>query len=204
MKHKFLFVCALAALATSATLSAQEPGETRFGVTGGLNISTANLDLDHSPATGFNLGILMNYGLSEKLYIGTGLKFSQKGVKWDNLYGLHCNPGYLVLPVNMGYRYDLLEAVSVFAEVGLYGGVGVSGKLATDDDNVGFWGDDAAEVLGGKANRLDYGIGAVAGVELSDAFQVRLGYDLSMRKLADMSNSSKGFSVFSIGVAYMF
>lgn len=182
--------------------NSSESGRLRFGPVLDMNISTTNLSAAHAPVVGFNAGALVSYGLGSGMYLQSGLLFAQKGVKWT-YDGDYCYPGYIDLPINFGYEYAFNENISIFAEAGIYAGVGVSGKYRDGDGyRWDYW--DITFLDGGKPNRFEFGIGLHAGVEVLRGLQVRLGYNIGLTKMASSSNSARSFDTFTIGVAYMF
>ncbi len=198
-------------LATS--VSAQEAGEFRFGINAGMNISSANLDADHSSKVGFNAGVIGEYNITENVFINAGLKYSQRGVKdvsWlyydeDDVYTdkLKWNPGYIEMPIHVGYRYAFSDSFKGFAEFGPYVAYAVSGSMEDSyGGSVGLYDDTASYILGGKYNRFEFGLGGAIGVEFSKV-QVKAGYDFGVTKMCDLSNSAKN-SNFYVGIGYMF
>ena len=210
---KKIFAVALLALATF-TMNAQDFKKFRFGPTAGLNISTMNLDWDHSSRVGFNVGALVEYNFTKNFYVGSGLKFTQKGVKWNGIVNniddpdLKCNPYYLEIPLNAAYRYSFNDKLSVFGEVGPYFAFGVGGKYKNGDSSWGYFGDegeDFMEMLTGeeiRAKRFDFGLGFAAGVEYAK-FQLRVGYELGLTKAFNVDGSAKTRNLY-VGLAYMF
>lgn len=204
---KKIFAVALLALATF-TMNAQDFKKFRFGPTAGLNISTMNLDWDHSSRVGFNVGAICEYNFTNNWYVGSGLKFTQKGVKWNNIVNnpddpnLRANPGYLEIPVNVGGRYSFNDKVSIFAEVGPYFAFGVSGKFKNGNESRSYFGDEGETVLGVRAKRFDFGLGFAGGVEYAK-FQLRVGYELGLTKAFNVDGSAKTRNLY-VGLAYMF
>ena len=200
---KIFFVIVMAAVCL--TMSAQEAGSMRFGITGGGNLSSANLDADHSSKFGFHAGVVGEYNVSESFFINATLKYSMRGVKDVPYAGtkLEWNPGYIELPIHAGYSYSFSDKFKGFAEAGPYFAYAVSGKMKADIGvSADLYSDDAANVLGGKYNRFEFGLGGAIGVEYSSV-QLKVGYDFGLTKLCDMSNSAKN-SNFYFGLAYMF
>lgn len=210
---KKIFAVALLALAT-ITMNAQDFKKFRFGPTAGLNISTMNLDWDHSSRVGFNVGAICEYNFTNNWYVGSGLKFTQKGVRWNNIINnidnpnLKSTPGYLEIPVNIGGRYSFNDKFSIFAEVGPYFAFGVCGKYKIEGGSCNYFGDegeDFMELLTGtevRAKRFDFGLGFAAGVEYAK-FQLRVGYELGLTKAFNIDNSAKMRNLY-VGLAYMF
>lgn len=200
---KFFFVIVMATVCL--TMSAQEAGSMRFGITAGGNLSTANLELDHSSRFGFFAGVVGEYNLQEYLYINGTLKYSMRGVKDIPFYGfkLEWNPGYIELPIHVGYRYSFSDKFKAFAEGGPYFAYAVSGSIK---DNTGesesLYSDTATRILGGEYKRFEFGLGAAIGMEYSNV-QLKIGYDWGLTKISNLNNSAKN-SNFYFGLAYMF
>lgn len=202
MKKLFFLISIL--VASLLSLQAQDLGELRIGVTGGFDISSTNLKSKHTPAFGFNAGALVDIGLGNGLYLATGARFTQRGVHWvvDNETA---NPGYIVLPVCAGYNLDVFDGVSVFAEVGAYGGVGVAGKLKLKNtgSTIPYW-DVVFTDSGTSPYRFEAGVVAVLGIEFFYSLQLRVSYEQGLTKLSSASNSALSYSTISIGLAYLF
>lgn len=217
MKKNTLCLTALLAV-SSLAVSAQSEGSFRFGVTGGMNV--ANLtNTEADSRIGFNVGLRGEYSITNNVYIGGAFLFSQKGSKDEEtaeFSGVSAkakytnNPGYLQIPVQVGYRFDLGNGVYVFGETGPYFAFGVCGKSKVEvEGNVaGFSGskESKADFFGDDgANTFDGGWGVRAGVEAS-GFQVHLGYEYGFSKLFATVDGQSGVhnSNFTIGVSYFF
>lgn len=192
MKLKTLFMTALMAVSALAA-SAQSAGDVRFGVTAGMNVSNIT-DTDGDSRIGFNVGVKGEYNFSNSLYGTASLLFTQKGCKADG--DVKLNPGYLQLPVNIGYRYNVGETVSIFGETGPYFAVGVCGKYKVGSRKADFFGEDGMD-----SKRFDCGWDVKVGVEAS-GFQIGLGYEYGFTKLWE--DTSARNSNFMVSVAYMF
>lgn len=197
---KLLLSLALGAL-FCMTLSAQEHGEFRFGVTGGANLSNTTLDATHYPIIGYNAGFVVNYGIGDVTYLSSGVKFSQKGVRWTDS---KCTPGYIDIPLHYGYRMELMDGVSVFGEAGLYAGFGITGKMKYDSGYSHSYYETVFSDTQYSPNRFEAGLDAIVGVELFESLQIRLGYEEGLTKMTQARNSAKSFRVVSLGIAYMF
>lgn len=201
---KKLFVIAVMTI-TCLAVSAQEAGSFRFGITGGGNLSTANVEASHSSKFGFHAGLVGEYNIYEYLYINATLKYSMRGVKdvAASIYKFEWNPGYIELPIHVGYRYSVSDEFKIFVDAGPYFGYAVSGKLkANDGSDADLYSDAATAILGGKYKRFEFGLGGAVGLEYSGV-QLRIGYDHALTKMCDMNNSAKN-SNFYFGLAYMF
>lgn len=218
---KFLMTLAVACFALTA--SAQEKGDLRFGVTAGMNVSNIT-DMEMDSRIGFHVGAKAEYNITDNLYGNAALLFSQKGSKseWsEEGYNVEStwNPGYIELPIHIGYRYKVDEKVSIFGETGPYFAYGICGKAKDEwtgtyagitesgEDKEDFFGDDKKEDNYG-AKRFDCGWGVKVGVEAAK-FQVSLGYEYGFTKVKDINDAFEGSkkphnSNFMVSVAYMF
>lgn len=151
---KTLFL-ALAALAAAGSAQAKGFDDFSFGndnngfsVIGQFGLNVSNLrtndllpDLmgDTDPKAGFNAGVHFEYILPQcyGVYINGGLEYSMKGAKhrpFDVFFedGVGANgvarPMYLSIPVHIGYRYNILDDLGVYADLGPYFALGTNGK----------------------------------------------------------------------------
>lgn len=195
----------LASIMTTFTisLSAQDLGELRIGAAGGLDISNTNLISHHAPVLGFNAGVIADIGVGNGLYVATGAKFTQRGVRWVDDKE-KCNPGYVVLPLCAGYSIDIADGFSVFAEMGGYVGVGVAGRLKYGSGNsISYW-DVIFSDTGYSPNRFEAGAVGTLGIELFYSLQLRISYEQGLTKMSAASISARSFNTISIGIAYLF
>jgi len=186
----------------------------RFGIKAGLNLSSAtvsdatNTDLK----TGYHIGGTVEYLLSEKFLIQSGLFFSTKGAKIYELNGsdqigggrpdwTHTfNELYLELPLYGAYKMNLSRNLNIVLGVGPYFGYGIGGETE-HKLNSGIWADGSTErkwntfgdgvfdegrdwLRGETLKRLDIGIGI--GVDLEyRKFILGIGYGHSLKNLAE-------------------
>ena len=187
---KFFLTLAVACFALTA--SAQEKGDVRFGVTAGMNVSNIT-DSKMDSRIGFHVGAKAEYNITDNLYGNAALLFSQKGSKKDKLT---MNPGYLELPIHIGYRFKVGDKVSILGETGPYFAYGICGKVKQGDDDMKFFKQN-------KVNKFDFGWGVKAGVEYAK-FQISLGYEYGITKMYDVEKNKNHNSNFMVSVAYMF
>lgn len=209
---------AVALLACGAmTAQAQKSGEFRFGVEGGMNVSKiTNMNSDWR--LGFSVGLRGEYNFTNNLYMNAGLLWSQKGSKYETSTSAlgytitgttKSNPGYIQIPIDFGYRFNVGDGVSIFGQTGPYFAFGCAGKWKYEvtnnfDSNLNqskktdFFGDNGAQVFDG-------GWGVRIGVEAS-GFQVHMGYEYGFSTLGETAEGQDGVhnSNFNIGVSYMF
>lgn len=208
----------MALLACGAmTASAQQAKELRFGVEGGMNVSKiTNQNSDWR--LGFTVGGRLEYNFTNSFYMNAGLLWSQKGSKFSTSQSVagytvtgtyKSNPGYIEIPVDFGYRFNVGNGVSIFGQTGPYFAFGVAGKNKAEVTNnldsklnksseSDFFGDNGA-------NAFDAGWGVRIGVEAS-GFQVHMGYEYGFSDLGSTANGEDGHhnSNFNIGVSYFF
>lgn len=195
---------AIVALMATTSLSAQD---FRWGPTGGLNFAWVN-DADHSSDcyVGFHAGVKGEFDLSSYIangfYADARLIYSLKGGEWA---GYHQNLGYLELPLNFGYRYDVSGEVSLMAGLGPYFGFGVVGKDVAKVDGAKI----KSDIFGENYNRFDFGFNYNLGVELWDTWQFFLGFEHTVLNIAkseykDAYSGKVRTSAFYVGTAFMF
>lgn len=143
---------------------------------------------------GFRVGAAAEIGLASGIYVAPGLTFRQEGAKrGDVSTGLN----YLSVPINLGIRVGLTDAIAVSVEAGPSFSYGVSSVSSLSNA----W--DAFK--DGGLKRFDAGINASAALEYSKVY-LRLGTDLGMvntMKEAVRQASAKNAS-FYLGVGYRF
>ena len=194
---KFLMTLAVACFALTA--SAQEKGDFRFGVTAGMNVSNIT-DMDMDSRIGFHVGAKAEY--TDNLYGSAALLFSQKGCQLEE-FGVEStsNPGYLELPIHIGYRFKMGDKVSIFGETGPYFAYGICGKDKLEGTGVADY--DVKFFDYDNVNKFEFGWGVKAGVEYAK-FQIGLGYEYGITKVFDISGVKPHNSNFMVSVAYMF
>ena len=186
----------LAVACFALTASAQEKGDLRFGVTAGMNVSNIT-DTEMDSRIGFHVGVKAEYKVTNNLYGSAALLFSQKGCQFEeDGEKLTANPGYIELPIHIGYRFKMSEKVSIFGETGPYFAYGICGKDKEGDYDVKFFDDD-------DVNKFDFGWGVKAGVEYAK-FQISLGYEGGITEVFDSRGLDPHNSNFMVSVAYMF
>lgn len=179
--------------------------QTRFGIKGGLNFSTASFSQNGVTSTpdsktGFNLGVISEIPLATDFYLQPGLLFSTKGFKLSgNLLGLDSDfsmsTNNIEIPINALYKLNA-GSVKVLGFAGPYIGYAVSGKAGSVDLKTS--GDNK------NINAFDFGLNFGAGVEISN-FQITAQYGLGLTNLAvQSSDGTMKNKVFGVSVAYLF
>lgn len=182
----------------SANVCAQEKGALRWGAGISINSNTLSNYEDAKSKIGVSLGVKGDYFFTDNLYLGSGLFWTQKGIK-D--YGDKLIFNYLELPVHIGYRHQVADNVAVFGEFGPYFAYALNGKrkLEGNDPDEDFFKNNK------DGHRFDAGLGIHAGVEFNQ-FQVRLGYDFGLTGIEKTHGNQKAqkHGTFSVGAAYFF
>lgn len=211
MKKILLFFVALAVCTSNAKAFKyeSEEGFTWMGVFG-MNISGLQ-NHPYNSKLGALMGIRTDYMLpyAHGAYVTAGLDWTMKGGKLSALapldngavydatakYNLH----YLEIPIRVGFRYNITEAIGVYGEVGPYFAIGVGGRHKTRLDGDGADVRDFEDDYTFKAfkntedlerptfQRWDAGIGFRVGVEYNEHYNLMFGCDWG---LTDMYRNS--------------
>ncbi len=193
-----MFVFALLALLTSSIQAQSLP--IRYGVVGGLNVSTLSSELFTS-RVGFHLGGKAEVELSNNLFFEPAAMLSLKGgkVSFLGLAAATTNLYYLDIPLHVGYRYDLTDDVTLLAAAGPYFGVGLFGKTkgeGTSESSRSAFGDEGAK-------RFDFGVGLRGGVEFKSQYQLYVGYGWGLLNMYGETGLSAKNRNLSITLAYL-
>lgn len=216
MKKFFYLIIALALSTGNAMAFENEPAEgLSFMGLFGMNVSklqnSSFLGLpSYSAKAGATLGIRADYMLPKAhgTYLTAGIDWSMKGGKSsDNIY-LENSPElvgstkyvlhYIEVPVRVGFRYNVLENLGLYGEIGPYFAVGVGGRHKC---NIDADGTDARDVEDAESfnafknyddrtrsfQRWDAGIGFRIGAEYEQRYNVMIGADWG---LADIYRTS--------------
>lgn len=181
----------------SLTASAQIEKGMRYGIVFTGAMSKYSSLSDAGNVFGYGGGIVADYNFNKSVFLGTGLEFDLRGsgietvqIPGQTLYVDGSLKSYnIVIPVNLGGRYNFSRTSSIYAQVGPYFSCAVvPAKL---------------QILGYgdiKGERFDWGFNGKLGVEFS-RFQIYGGYELGMRSI--WGDDSKNRSI-TFGAAYMF
>lgn len=197
-------------LCMSLNMSAQT-APFRFGVKAGLNLSSAIVDAaDTDLKTGYHIGGTVEYLLPKNFLIQSGLLFSVKGSKINNLnendyiggrpdFTHTFNELYLELPLYGAYKMDFSNNFNIVFGLGPYFGYGIGGKTK-QKLNSGVWSGGITErewdtfgdgvfdeslghLHGVILKRLDIGIGVSCDLEYRK-FILGIGYECSLKNIA--------------------
>ena len=186
---------------TSSTFFSTERSteEITFGIEGGINFSSFRGDIDLDHRTGFNIGAVVNIPILESLYVKSGIRFIQKGAKYDDYdfddneeEEFKCNAAYIEIPILASYRYNFDNSSQLQINVGPYLAFGVGGKTKIEftdnlDDDVDLYRGREFDTFGddGPLKRFDLGLEFSVGITLASQFYVGVGYDLGLLNIAN-------------------
>lgn len=186
------------------------PRNTYYGLRLGLNASHVRSE---SPAlngtgmkTGLNLGFVVGTQLSRStpLFIESGLYFSQKGGKSDNIVTssgpnkFTYDISYLELPFVLKYKHYAYSGLSVEPYAGGYLACGVAGNIKDYGDRKAF-----SSFSDGYFNRFDGGLKLGLGVGYGIGY-ADISYDLGLANVGqdNFDNTHTGTLTLNIGVNF--
>jgi len=155
-----------------------------YGLRIGMGVATVNSDdryLDGGSAkTGLNLGVVAGIQLAPAtpFYVETGLYYAEKGGKGNYGGDFTYSLNYLEVPLLLKYQYNFDRLASIQPFAGVYGSLGVSGKIKDFDQRVAYssFDDDAFK-------RLDAGLRLGCGLQF-DHLYAEVGYDLGLANIS--------------------
>lgn len=185
--------------------------QVNFGIKAGLNL--ANIisnedDFETKLLPTFQIGAVVDLGITDALGVQTGVSLQGKGFKFEEDFlgetvKTTANPLYVQVPAHLMYKGN-----SFFVGAGPYVGFGVGGKVKasyageseTEDITFGNSEDDFFAPL-------DFGVGVQVGGMIG-AIRIGAGFDLGLSDIAPKDSRSSDFSnknsVISVFAAYMF
>ena len=190
-------VTGLVLIILMAFIAVPAKSQLKFGVKGGLNISSVHLNSDILKAdnvTGFQIGPMIETTIP---LIGVGLDaailYSQKGMEVKSETGTSTNvkTDYIDVPVNLKWKFGL-PIIKGYLAAGPYIGFRVGGDK--------FWEIPGSVVGQVKAKNFSAGLNFGAGVELISHLQVGINYGLGLTdnysaEKYDLNAKNRGWSV---------
>ena len=190
-------VTGLVLIILMAFIAVPAKSQLKFGVKGGLNISSVHLNSDILKAdnvTGFQIGPMIETTIP---LIGVGLDaailYSQKGMDVKSETGTSTNvkTDYIDVPVNLKWKFGL-PIIKGYLAAGPYVGFRVGGDK--------FWEIPGSVVGQVKAKNFSAGLNFGAGVELISHLQVGINYGLGLTdnysaEKYDLNAKNRGWSV---------
>lgn len=131
-------------------------------------------------------------------FVNFGLDMTQKGA--NDVFRIlpldfaakKINAFYLSLPIHVGYRYNILEDLGVFADFGPYFAAGFA-------SNKGWFGKDEYD-----ARRFDIGLGFRVGTEYNNHLSLTFGFDWGMADYYKPKNETRNTFSSTICLGYRF
>lgn len=203
-------ILAVLAVFTLGFVNAQE---TKFGVKGGLNISTLVGDtdgLDVKSLVGYNVGAFAAIKINEKFTVQPEVLYSTQGAKFQNA-GADVNGtfytgdidfklSYINIPVMFKYYANEKINFELGPQIGFLTSAKTETKLDGFNQTVK---QDAKDFF----NSVDFGLVFGAGYDFTEHFFVDARYNLGLANIAkteDGDNSKLKNSLFSINLGYKF
>jgi hypothetical protein len=189
---------------------------TTFGVRAGVNFNTitgknASGDkLDNNINTGYHVGVNAEIPVGTGSYLQPGILYSQKGVEFQNNDELRIN--YIEVPVNFIYK-PTLGTGRVLLGFGPYAGIGIGGKLQTNDgkqEDLEFTNDYQSGINANRQyKRIDGGANFLAGYEFHNNISFQVNAQLGLTQLAPDANgednkAKQNHTGFGLSVGYRF
>lgn len=209
MKKGILTLCLFAmAITVSMAQGSEVQSKGRFGIRGGVNLAKetyemSNISLTLDNQAGILAGLVYEYSLTEQLYFGTGLLFSQKGGKFEeDGETLKEILNYLDLPLNMVFKADL-KGPKLLLEAGPQLSCAISGKDKyeysglSESEDLEFGSDEE------QYKRFDFGLNMGAGVEFLD-LQLKVNYVIGLSDISNLSEGSVKNKTLAISLSYFF
>lgn len=186
----------MAGSAQASSFASNDSGLSFMGLFG-MNISNMHLNNDLTiggegldPKVGFNLGARAEYILPEcfGIFVNGGLEYTMKGAKDKISTGeggsitYLARPMYLQLPIHVGYRYNLLDDLGLYADFGPYFAVGINGKSRLQYDTFEkdykekFFNNSKATTFY-EVQRWDFGLGFRIGAEYAQHYNLIFSCD---------------------------
>lgn len=196
----------LAVMFLLATAGNAQDNVAIVGVRGGINLSgqdgVPRGELGSYAKVGFNIGVTVDFRLSDEIYLLTGLEYTIKGSK-DNRYlepsaddqEAHYyitkeKPAYLQFPLHVGYLWAINRDFRLMLHVGPFMAYGIGGKVdrkwVYEDRTV----TGSVDCFGPGSGRFDWGLGGGVNTEY-DRYVLAIGYDRGLRNFAPGYNDGK-------------
>ncbi|RAV29891.1 porin family protein [Sinomicrobium soli] len=193
---KKLLLVAVMAFGFVCTAAAQE---VTFGVKAGLNFSQLKVDLDgigsgsSDGRTGFYLGGLADFGLSEKFHIQPEVLYSNEGAKGVDEYGEKADASISFINIPVLAKFYVVEGFNIHAGPQL--GILVDADGGTDE-----------------LKTTNFSLAFGAGYELSSGLFFDARYNLGLSDITDLGEEYEAagldFSMktraFQVGFGYRF
>lgn len=149
----------------------------KFDVHAGLSMANIT-NSEAGMRVGYNVGVGLDYPLTEAWHFQSGINFTSKGAK-DTEAGVKTKmkPVYLDIPFLAAYKFDIDTSNKIVLNFGPYVGFGVGGKMTLEENGIEVSsklftkvGENDKPIMNRCALGLQYGVG----LELADTYLVNL------------------------------
>jgi hypothetical protein len=154
-----------------------QSSDMKFGVKAGYTSSTFTGDFEGDGTTGFYVGGLVDFAVSESFHVQPELLYSMEGAKDSKL-------NYLRIPIMA--KYYVMQGLSLQA-----------------GPELGFVAGGDSEIKDGVKS-MDYGLGIGAGYELASGLMFDARYNLGMANIVKEGEGKLGTASINIGLGYRF
>ena len=189
-----------------------------IGIRAGLNATGVHGDavpvFDESSSvkskSGFQVGVVGEYSVSENFVIQPGLLFATQGFINSRTiekekFEINWNLNYLQIPVNAMYKFGSGKT-KFYLQAGPYLGYALGGKWIgelTSDGKVVESDEEKIKFGSNDMKRLDFGIGFGLGLQIS-AVQIGLGYQYGLMNICNSSELDMKNDCLAFTVSYIF
>lgn len=167
---------------------------------------------------GYQIGLGMDYAISEKFSVQPSLLFITKGAKFsytddEENDKISIDPIYIELPVMAAYKFHLEDNIKLALSAGPYLAYGIGGKWKEEYTYSGSTDKYKDDVFGSESDvenedaftnkRVDFGLGVGAALEVNH-FLVSLNASWGLVKLKEYEYSKAKNVCYSLSVGYKF
>lgn len=167
--------------------------------------SISNIESLPENVIGMHAGLIGEVKLFSGLYLNSGILFSQKGFCTDSitpsLSSGHVQVNYLEAPLNLALKFNM-GVIKIFVQAGPYLDYGLNATHIFENTSLGKtkieFEDEVFHI-----NRIDYGAGFGAGIEVS-ILQIAINYSLGLTDISSTDEIEIKNGVFGISAAMLF
>ena len=184
------FIIAIAALFVAATASAQ------IGISAGLTSSSTTLDGAYSDVVSgavnqYHVGLTYKIGIGNLLAIQPSVLYNVKGSNFNvedlTSTSLNFKTGFVEVPVQVQLGFGLGTLARVYALAEPYVGYAITNEVTTKSAIAAAA--NTQQTWDNVKNRLEYGVGVGAGVELLRHLQVSVKYFWTLSDLYGLQDA---------------
>lgn len=225
-----LFKCLFLTLALSLCIGATaQDSPFRFGINAGINLSNVTIGTAKTNGTsfrvGYQVGLTVDYAISSNFYLLSGLSFTTKGSKIEDLdyedyiggmpdFTNKFEQQYIQLPLYGAYKMNLSNDLNLMFGIGPYFAYGVGGK-SKQELNSGQWSGGITErefntfgknedpLFTNELKRFDCGLGALVNLEYK-RINLNIGYEHGLTNISKIDSYKYRNYNFTFSVGYKY